>query len=54
MNTNKKYKKGIRFDKYKKIDRQIKRELKPNFLDIFDNNFDHHEKFIEKKIYMIK
>ena len=52
MNTNKKYKKGIRFDKYKKIDRQIKRELKPNFLDIIDNNFDHHEKFIEIKKYI--
>lgn len=56
---NEKYEKGIRFDKYKKIDKLIESELKeedikPNllrnndYLDIFDNNFDHHEKFIEK------
>ena len=56
---NEKYKKGIRFDKNKKIYNQIESELKkedikPNllrnndYLDIFDNNFDHHEKFIEK------
>ena len=51
---NEKYKKGKRFDKYKKIDRQIESKLKPylfrnnDYLDIFDNNFDHHEKFIEK------